>query len=231
MSERALASRISPAHLVVIVCAARGAGSDRRLLLAGAHAGHDDALGPQQQRGRLDHRHILCGLHRIGADPGHAHRSARCQARLSVRRWRDGHRASPVRPAGRRVLVGARNARAHRHGVGRDLHDRPEAPRRPGRRQADGARDRGARGEHRHLRRALVCLRRPLGKPRRLENRVPGREPFRGHRLDHGCAAGATPWRTTRAAGRRAFQFPCPVVRNKLGDGLCARPIASTRWN
>ena len=111
-----------------------GARADRRLLLAGAAAGHDRALGAHQQRGRMDHRDLLWRLHAGGADPGHADRPRRRQARLSLRRRHDGRRPPAVCLLCRRLLVGARRARAHRHRLGRHLHDRPQAPRRQGRR-------------------------------------------------------------------------------------------------
>jgi hypothetical protein len=43
----------------------------------------------------------------------------------------------------------------------------------------------GHAGEHRDLRRAIVCLRGPVGGVRRLENRFPGGWPFRHGSLDH----------------------------------------------
>ena len=118
--------------------------------------------------------------------------------------------------ARRWLLVGDGDASADGHGLGRHLHDGPEAPRRPGRRQTDVARDRGPRGQHRPLRRALVRLRRPAGEPRRLEDGLLRREPLGSHSLDHGGAAGTAAARRKPAPpadGQGLFNF-LPVFRN-----------------
>ena len=206
-----------------------GARPDRRLLLAGAAAGHDRALGAHQQRGRMDHRDLLCRLHPRGPDPGHADRPRRRQAGLSWRRRHHGPRPPAVCLLCRWLLVGAHRARAHRCRLGRHLHDRPQAPRRQGRRQADVARGCRARGEHRHLRGAVLRLRPRYRRVGRLARGLFCRRRERGA----GVAAGEL-----GGAGRARRRPPNPIMRCSIFGRCCAidrrwpmrSPIASTPW-
>ena len=82
------------------------------------------------------------------------------------------------------LLVGTCDARAHRHGLGRHLHDRPQASRRSGGREDDVPRHGRSCGKHWHLGRFVVCY----GRPHRRRCRVAGGL-LRGRCKCRGCVA------------------------------------------
>ena len=193
-----------------------GAGSDRRVLLAGAAARDGGALAAEQQRGRLDHGRLLRRIHARRAGAGHADRSGRSRS-VSI------SSASPLTVAGHALFAAfadgfwsaLRGARLDRHRLGRDLHDRPQAARRQGRRKTAVARDGRARGEHRHLRRALVRLRRFARAASEAGASPSSPRPQRRARVAHRLPRGA---RAARSRDRRRapalFDFR-PVLRNR----------------
>ena len=200
-----------------------GARPDRRILLAGAAAEPDAAVGTDEQRGRLDHGDLLRRIYGCGAAPRHADRSRRRQARLSLRGRLHDRGPSPVRPRCRWLLVGDGDARAHRHRLGRHLHDRRQAARGPGRCQAHVARRDRTRGEHRHLRSAVLLVRRSARRSLRLALRIPRRGLERERCVVHRGDDGAAPKTACACIRRRtgAFRFP-PGLPQSLGHGLRA---------
>ena len=136
-----------------------------------------------------------------------------------------------LRRVGRRLLVGRPAARAGRPRLGRHLHDRAEAPGRPGRCQDDVARRHRPCRQHRHLGRPLLRAGRSSSPRVRLAARLCQRRPHRRHRLAHRGARRARP----RASG------PSPPGRRRrcsTSARCCATarpsptrwPTACTRW-
>ena len=208
-----------------------GAGADRRLLLAGVAAGHDAALEAFQQRGRLDHGQLLRRLHGLGAGARHLDGPRRPEARLSLRRGGDRVRASDVCALCRWLLVGTCDAGAYRHGLGRHLHDRPQAPRRSGGREDDVARHSRPCREHWHFGRSVVCH----WRPHRRRCRVAGGL-LRGRRERRGRLALGGADRS-----RRKASAPLRPRTDKVStiSGRCSAtgrrwpmrlPTAYTRW-
>ena len=126
-------------------------------------------------------------------DPRHAHRSHRRQARLSRWRRRDDPRARSVRCARGWLLVRVHRARADRHRLGRNVHDRPQAACRQGGRQNTVPRSGGARREHRRFRCPVLRVRRLAGQRGRLAVCVCRRLCKRGGRVADRRARGAAP--------------------------------------
>ena len=209
-----------------------GAGADRRLLLACATARHDPALAAFQQRGGLDHRQLLRRLHGLGAGARHLDGPRRPQTRLSLRRR--GHRGRPsdVCHVRRGLLVGAGDARTDRHGLGGHLHDRPQASRRPRRREDDVARHSRPRRQHRHLGGAVVRLRRSYRSGCRLACGLLRRR----HQRRCGMAGLRWLWLFPRKAGtplRPRMRKASTISGRYSGTGRRWRtpsPTASTRW-
>ena len=132
-------------------------------------------------------------------------------------------RARAVCRLGGRLLVRLRGAQPDRHRLGRNLHDRPQAARRQGGRQNAVARCGRARREHRHLRRALLCVRRSARARRRLALRLRGGGLQRRGRVAHHRARGAAPGAQERTGtGRNAVRLPARAAQS-LRDGLRGR--------
>ena len=135
-------------------CARRRCWSDRSLLLAGAAAHHDAAVGADEQRSRLGHGNFLRRLSGRGArprDPDRPHRHSSCIFRVGCTiaghllfMFADGFWSALAT----RALTGIGWA---------GTYDRPQAARGPGRCEAHVARgDRGTPPEHRRLRRTVL---------------------------------------------------------------------------
>ena len=120
-----------------------------------------------------------------------------------------------------RLVVGGRAARARRHGLGRHLHDRPEAAGRPGRRQDDVARRHRPRRQHRRLGRALLPVRRFPGRTVRLARRFHRRGAERRGGLAHRGAGRA---RAAAAGACGRGQAKGCTVRLPPGAEATARP-------
>ena len=220
----------SARHLVALVCAAQVLVQIGAFFWPALLPGMMARWGPDQQRGRVDHRDLLRRLHDRGAGAGHADRPHRHPAGLSRRRRHDGRRPPAVRSPRGRVLVGAGHPRAHRRRLGRHLHDRAQASRRQGRRQADVAGGGRARRQHRHFRRIVVRLCRSHRRLRRVARRLCGSGGERRARL----AAGRASWfrapsvsRFRRGASMRCSTFGrcCATARR----WPMRSPIASIR--
>ena len=129
-----------------------------------------------------------------------------------------------------------RGAQPDRHRLGRNLHDRPQAARRQGGRENPVARRGRPRREHRHLGRALLCVRRPARAGGRLALRLRCGGLQRRGRVAHHCARGAAPGRAEpnrRRARRCSTSARCcaiaPPWPTRVAYGLHTLEMAALR--
>ena len=157
--DRLAPRSVSPARLVAYVCAAQVCAQIGAYTWPALLPGLPRRVAAHQSGGGLDHRHLLRGLHGVGARPRHAHRPRGRARGLSERRGPHGGEPPGVRRFRGRAVERRRGACPRRHRLGRHLHDRPQAAGRPGGARAHVARGGRTRREHRHRGRDLVRVR------------------------------------------------------------------------